>query len=1098
MTSSGKKEYSLKIDGLETSFKGVVKLEEAVKSLDKALTDANKKVDVQAKQAKTNAKALTDEEKAAAKLAATQKRVADATSDANKAQILANQQLREATREVTRQVAASQLAEDSVIALGMQLTDLRYEYDRLTAAQRNDIEVGGALLEQIQSLDAEYKALKESTGRFQDSVGNYERALSGLDQLDQSLEKFAQTSQGLQGALAQNSALMGVFGSVSESTAAIQSQLAAVLALVNLAQVAYNSLTKDGIIVTTASAAIDAVKTVQLRAKAAAEALATKNTTAATLAQIAYNAVANANPYVLLAGAIITVVGALALFVASTSDAAGAQRKLNEEQAIWLEYLETERARLEQVSNTRVAALDRQLKLLNAQGAATQDVRRVEDEIAKERAANNSRLLGFYAEEVDQLEANRIKLAEYFAILKNVQQAQARGDNKIGIDVDLNGQARKLKVEDAVDIVQGKIDNLNKAVEIAVSLQTERADLRAEIEIQKAERAKADKDAAKQRAEEAKQKATEAQDNARAIAAAELDALRAAEDVRIKLIGSTLEQQRQIIRTEYARQIEDLKARLDEEKDLTSTARGAINQQIRDLAKVRNLELANLDKERAADELETLREAEDQRTALVFGQADRRRAEIKAGYDRQIEDVRTRLAEEVDLTAKQREGLNQLVLGYEQQRGEELEALAIEQLNRRASLEIQVVESTLQQVQDRIAQAVTTRQGGLLDGVIDVDATKAALSTTNAALSDYVAGLVGYQEDLQQAHEATLATLQDGSIEYEEELQRYVSANETVTKKIRDAQKQQVENTKAATKVQAQYYQELVGKIAEYADLAAQAVNGVLDTFNQGLQVALDGLNEQLETVNEAYDEAGKQREAYAQNVEEIEERLRTATGGTAEALREQLQQAMADREESARVEARIANEKLKKEQEIAKKEKAIRRNDLIGGIATGIANTAQGVTKALTLVFPLNLVVAGLVGALGLVQTGIMARQLTKLGKGGRIKGPAHVDGGVPAPDFGVELEGDEFVTNKESYAANRGLVEFINDNPRAVTVADLVGLVPGADNSPVVVQDSGNSREDRLIEAIEAIEMRPVVSVVDIIDVTNQVTEVEELAGF
>ncbi len=58
-----------------------------------------------------------------------------------------------------------------------------------------------------------------------------------------------------------------------------------------------------------------------------------------------------------------------------------------------------------------------------------------------------------------------------------------------------------MKVDEAVDIVQGKIDNLNKSVEIAVSLQTERADLRAEIETQRAERAKADKDAAKQRAE---------------------------------------------------------------------------------------------------------------------------------------------------------------------------------------------------------------------------------------------------------------------------------------------------------------------------------------------------------------------------------------------------------------------------------------------------------------------------------------------------------------------------------------------------------------------------------------------------------------------
>jgi hypothetical protein len=1093
-----KKEYSLKIDGLEQSFKGVVKLDDAVNALDKSITTLNKKVEVQAKEAKAAAKVLTEEEKAAAKLAATQKRIADATSEANKAQILANQQLREATREVTRQVAASQLAEDSIAAMGMQLTDLRLEYDRLTAAQRNDVEVGGVLLEQIQSLDAEYKALKESTGRFQDSVGNYERALSGLDSLEQSLDKVAQTSQGLQSALAQNSALMGIFGNVSESTAAIQSQLAAVLAIVNLAQVAYNAFTEEGIIVTTASAAIDAVKTVQLRAKAAAEALATKGTIAATVAQAAFNLVAAANPYVLLALALVTVVGALALFVASTADAAGAQRKLNEEQAIWLEYLDTEKARLEEVSKDRVSALERQLRLLNAQGAATAEVRKVEDEIAKARVVNNSRLLGFYAEEVGALEINRLKLEDYYAILRNVQQAQARGDNRISIDVDLNGQARKLKVEDAIDIVQGRIDNLNKAVEIAVSLKAEQADLRAEIETQKAERIKADREEAKRRAEEAKQKAEEAENNAREIAAAELEALRAAEDVRLKLIGSSYEQQRQTIRVSYAREIEDLKIRLDEEKNLSSTARKAINDQIKDLAKLRNLELANLDKERAENERETLQQAEEQKTALIVGQEDRRRAEINAGYDRQIDDAKRRLKEELDLTAAQRQSLNDLVIGYEQQRGNELEALTIEGLNRRASLELQILDSTLQQVQDKIAQATTTRQGGLLDGLIDVDATKAALSATNAALSDYTTGLVKYQQDLQQAHDATLATLQTGSIEYEEELQRYVAANEMVTKKIRDAQKLQVENTKASTQTQATYYQQLVSKVAEYASIAAQAVTGVFDTWNQGLQVALESLNDQLDTINEAYDKAGEQREAYAQNVEDIEERLRTATGGTALALREQLLQAMSDREEAARAEDKLRREKEKKEAEVAKKEKAMRRNDLIGGIATAIANTAQGVTKALTLVFPLNLVIAGLVGALGAVQTGIMARQLTKLAKGGPIKGPSHSEGGVPVPEFGVEMEGGEFVTNKESYAANRGLVEFINDNPRALSVSDIAGALPGEAGPPVIIQEPGTNRDAALIEAIQGIEMRPVVSVVDIIDVTNQVTTVEELAGF
>ncbi|MFK2394780.1 hypothetical protein ACIXOK_02805 [Bacteroides fragilis] len=59
---------------------------------------------------------------------------------------------------------------------------------------------------------------------------------------------------------------------------------------------------------------MDSVRTTQIKAKTAAEALSTKGTIAATAAQKVFNVVASANPYVLLATALVTVVGALYLF----------------------------------------------------------------------------------------------------------------------------------------------------------------------------------------------------------------------------------------------------------------------------------------------------------------------------------------------------------------------------------------------------------------------------------------------------------------------------------------------------------------------------------------------------------------------------------------------------------------------------------------------------------------------------------------------------------------------------------------------------------------------------------------------------------------
>jgi len=73
------------------------------------------------------------------------------------------------------------------------------------------------------------------------------------------------------------------------------------------------------------------IAVVQAKAKAAAEAMATEGTIAATVAQKALNLVANANPYILLATALITVVGALYAFSKGAAKAKIEQESLNYE-----------------------------------------------------------------------------------------------------------------------------------------------------------------------------------------------------------------------------------------------------------------------------------------------------------------------------------------------------------------------------------------------------------------------------------------------------------------------------------------------------------------------------------------------------------------------------------------------------------------------------------------------------------------------------------------------------------------------------------------------------------------------------------------------
>ena len=60
------------------------------------------------------------------------------------------------------------------------LTALRRRYKTLTEEQRNNVQIGGKLLNQIQTLDKELKDLDKSMGNYQRNVGNYEKALNGL------------------------------------------------------------------------------------------------------------------------------------------------------------------------------------------------------------------------------------------------------------------------------------------------------------------------------------------------------------------------------------------------------------------------------------------------------------------------------------------------------------------------------------------------------------------------------------------------------------------------------------------------------------------------------------------------------------------------------------------------------------------------------------------------------------------------------------------------------------------------------------------------------------------------------------------------------
>lgn len=605
----------------------------------------------------------------------------------------------------------NQSAEGSYNRLSAQYSINKIYLNNMTVEEREATEEGRKLVAETKAIYEEMKRLQEATGKTSLNVGNYSDAAKGLTtQIEnqtkqlallrlegkQGTAEYQQLSKetailrdavkdataeitrmasdtsnldavlsfaaGASGGFAAFTGAMELFGSESEEVQEAQKKLQAAIAITTGVQAIQNAVQKQ-------SAIMLGISRLQMAALSKAQVYnrlvtmqGTKATLAATIAQKAFNLIAAANPYVLLALALVTVVGALVLFASNTDKSAKNQQKLNEAQKVWLDYLETEATEMNRVSNERVAQLNRELNIAKARNASLSETRKIEDEILAERTKAHNKSVGFYGQELNDLEANRAKLKQLNDMLLQLNNAKARGDKKVYIDVDLDGKIDKVKVDEAIEAVQGQIDNTGRAVEIAVNLKTEGADLDAERKIQAAQRANENRNAAK----------------------AETDILRKAEDARIALIKNSFDQQRAQRQSANARAIADIQLQLRTETNLTVKARKALNDQIVLLREQLAVDMVDIANNQRTAELSAQRATQDAQIALMAEGAEKQREQLRVEYERQIQDINTRLETERGLTEAQvAELLNQQLLlqqQYAKSLGELNDQITIDQM----------------------------------------------------------------------------------------------------------------------------------------------------------------------------------------------------------------------------------------------------------------------------------------------------------------------------------------------------------------------------------------------------------------------------------
>lgn len=552
---------------------------------------------------------------------------------------------------------------DSLVELSAQLAQLKQEYRGLTAAQRES-DGGQKLLKQIQDLDKTLKDADATMGDFQRNVGNYQSALLGLN------GNVLKISQLFAGGFKQSVAAAGQavksFGKMLLTTPVgwIAAAITAVVAVFNKLKDAFKASDDAG---TALSVALSKLKPI----------VTAINTVFVSLAETVAKVIGA------VTGAASAIIGFLVPSFKEASKAAAelvtAEDKLQDQQRAYT-LASAERAK-------QIAELKKQ-------------------ERADENMTFQEREAIF--QKIDELE--RKDLAEKVAIAKeNARIIEERYKN----EVNSSDEAKDRITEARAAVMRAETEYLTGTTRIASRAAQARKQEAAEAE------AAAKKEEERRRAaHEAWKKQQEERMKALEVEQAEMRKL---EDLQTQAIDNEIERQRVATRQNYERQIQDLQKRLETEKNLTTQARQAINEQIKLLNEAMWRELAQIDE------------------SAIQAQ--------KQAIEKMVEDT-AKAAEEAAKKAAQ-------ATQEEQQRiRDEYEEAALELANDFQEKLNAVYGNAAEQ-----AQIQADRTATLYKSLVDMDAeTKAALYDSEQAYRDAV---LQAEADMMAAREASETALQN-------------------------------------------------------------------------------------------------------------------------------------------------------------------------------------------------------------------------------------------------------------------------------------------------------------------------------------------------
>ena len=301
----------------------------------------------------------------------------------------------------------------------------------------------------------------------------------------------------------------------------------------------------------------------------------------------------------------------------------------------------------------------------------------------------------------------------------------------------------------------------------------------------------------------------------------------------------------------------------------------------------------------------------------------------------------------------------------------------------------------------------------------------------------------------------------------------------------------------------------VIQSVTQYVSQYVSTLGDIWSTYNDIQMMRFEQeqarLEEEYDMLEEAYQKQEELTQKHTDKLADIEDELKTSRGDRRAHLIEQLNAERAAQLASLQEEQRIEKEKEINQKKQDALEKKRREQEKKNSIVQATINTFTAVTNALA-VQPwfVGLALSAVALAMGMAQVAQIKKQ--KYAKGGLLKGNSHATGGIPVGQTGIEVEGDEYVVNKNSTKKNLPLIDYINRSNKRLTKEDLLNWYDSGKQNVTkqtktkfatggVIPTLPNQSQEQTI-VIE--DDRPIVAqIVDIVNSADNYRQIQVLSG-